>query len=130
MPTRPNTPAKPGPAKASPAKAKREKITTPAIDYTKLTVSDSTQPITQSRKSVLDSTPFVAWMQDSRANNAVKEVTVPQSAAKQTQHLVRAAASRIGCGVRMSTTEANGKVTVRFQAKDKRKYTPKPKAAQ
>jgi hypothetical protein len=112
----PNRPAAP----AEPAKASRTRTTKPVIDFSKLAAADAELP-KGTRSSVLDGTPFVEWMTDSRKRGVAKAVTVPESAEKQTVYLIRQAAGRLDCGVKVVADQpSGGKVTITFQAKDKR----------
>lgn len=108
------------PAAAPAAAPARTRVTKPVIDYTKLAAADTELP-KGTRSSALDGTPFVEWMQDSRKRGVAKAVTVPVAAEKQTVYLIRQAAQRVDCGVKVVADQpVSGNVKITFQAKDKR----------
>jgi hypothetical protein len=117
--------------KASPATAtRRARDTKPAVDYGKLAAQDTELPAGE-RSSLLDGTPFLEWLTDSRDRSVAKAVVVPQAAVKQTTYLVRQAGKRLNVGVRIieSKPDAKGQVRVSFQAKKKRATKEEAEAA-
>lgn len=87
--------------------------------------------------------PFTAWVSESYADGNGRSVTVPGANAKEACYLIRSAANDLGLGVRVVAQNAKGqkldaktvadmaekgstaKVTVLFQGKEKRSYTPR-----
>lgn len=113
-PATPNRPAE------QPQTAARTRVTKPVIDFSKLDAADATLP-KGTRGSVLDGTPFVAWITDSKDRGVAKAVTVPVDAEKQTVYMIRQAAAQIDSGVRIVADQPNGgNVKITFQAKAKR----------
>lgn len=101
--------------------------TKPVIDYSALTASEAVMPKSE-RGGILDGTPFVDWMKESRAQEKAKSVTVPSAAVSQTVYLVRQAAARIGSGVKIVADKPKGgNVKITFQARDKRKVASGPR---
>lgn len=109
--------------------AKRTKVTKPLIDYSALTPEESA-PVTTTRGSVLDGTPFVGWVQESHRTGEARQITVPNNAAKQTESLLRLAADKLKVGVAIDK-EAKGatQTIVRFQGKARRAYNGKKASA-
>lgn len=117
-----STPTKQAPAKAaakSADKPARTRTTVAPIDYSQLAAADTELP--ESASALVHSTPFPAWVKESRESGKAKLVTVPATHQGQTEGLIRKAAALNGHGVKIiSKVNENGTVSITFQAKDKR----------
>lgn len=119
----PQTAAKAAESAAKPADAPKP----PALDFSALTVTDA-EPVTTSRKSKVEGTPFLAWVRESHENGTAKAVTVPAANKAEVIYLIRSAAQRLNIGVRVSDSDAgNGNVRIAFQGKARRAYTKRQK---
>jgi membrane protein involved in colicin uptake len=91
------------------------------VDFGSITAEDDDAPISSQRSSRVDSTPLVQWMTDSRDRNVSKKlnpIANDKETVEATVRLVRDAAKRVGCGVRVQYDPQT--LTLRFQAKAKR----------
>lgn len=114
--------AAPTKSAAPTAESKHTRVTTPLIDYSALSVADA-EPVTYSRSSILDETPFERWVRDSLESKTAKAITIPDTAVAQTKTLLQLARQKVGCGVKVNTTPVGkGQTTVTFQAGPKRAY--------
>lgn len=97
------------------------------FDFGTLTPVESEAPkITRQRKA----NPFVQHLQASRdGGNKALAVTVPTEAhAKQARGMLDRAAEQLGCGVsKQISAQSDGTWRVVFQARDRRKYSPRQK---
>lgn len=80
--------------------------------------------------------PFVPWVRESYETKTGRAVTVPNAAVKETEYLIRQAATELGIGVRIvcsldkearEKAPKNRNVKVSFQGKEKRKYNGRKK---
>lgn len=79
------------------------------------------------RASMLDGTPFVGWLTELNGNReTARRVVVPTDKADDAEALIRAAAKRVGCGVKVKREKPtkDGRVGVLFQAAEKRSHKP------
>ena len=96
----------------------------PLVDYNTLTVETIEKSEFRQPRKIRDVGPFAGWMQESLDSKLPKRVTVPTTAGKQTQDMIRAAAIRVGCGVRIAAVPQDGdNVRIDFLAGTRKAHT-------
>lgn len=111
VPAKKGSPMAPTALKLNPAALVAEDV--PATDFT----------VTRPRETTVDFGPFLVWLKESKDTGTGKAVAVAKDTAPAYTSLIRRAAASLGYGVTVKTSEtvqANGNVTVKFMAKDKR----------
>lgn len=104
------------------------------LDFSTLTVVDADDTDFKHEKgSKYDNSPVKEWVAESYKNDTIKQVPVPSKPhADALEQALRAVAARLKVGVKIVTkptdpSKPEGAQTVKFLAKERRKYTPKDK---
>lgn len=95
----------------------------PAFSWGSVSPQDAPEVTRGVRKSQLDGTPFLDWVESAYADKSSRQLVVPAAMAEKTERLLRRASQEKGYGiaVRREFVEG-GNVAVRYSVRDKRKY--------
>lgn len=110
------------------------------FDFSALSADDTEMPSTAhgGRTRKIQHNPFVEFLSDSYQRDVAKAVKIPNEQVKQTEYLIRQAATDLGIGVRLhfslskeerEKAAKNKHVTITFQGKEKRTYNGRSRSA-